>query len=324
MVTRSQKIRLGIFIGVAILLLLLLLSLIIGSKFLEKRDIYYIAYKDVSVGGLDIGSAVKYHGIRIGRVEDLKIDPEDITRIIVKISIKEGTPIKSDVEAVIAVVGITGLKLIELVGGTPEVETLKPNSYIKPGASVFEAITGKAEVIAEKLEFILNNLADIFSGESKTDLQDLIRNAKNSLANINYILEENRDNIQIGFANIRRISDELVVLSNDAKKTVNDISAIINSEELSNLLSNLSTASDDIKTAQLKKTIQDINTAVEGINKTFTHIDLTLVESREDIIRSMELLKETMQYLNEFSRLISEDPSLLIRARGVEEIPGGR
>ena len=324
MITKSQKVRLGIFIGVALFLLLFLLSLIIGSKFLEKRDIYYIAYKDVSVGGLDIGSAVKYHGISIGRVEELKIDPEDITSIIVKISIIKGTPIKSDVEAVIAAVGITGLKMVELVGGTQDVETLKPNSFITPGASLFDAISGKAEVIAEKLEFILNNLADIFSGESKTDLQDLIKNAKNSLSNINYILEENRDNIHYVFENIKQISDELVVLSSDAKKTVNDISAIINSAEIANLLSNLSTISDDINTAQLKKTIQDINKAVNEINTTFTHIDLTFVESRDDIVRSLELLKETLQYLNEFSRLISEEPSLLIKTRGFEEMPGGK
>jgi len=53
-------------------------------------------------------------------------------------------------------------------------------------------------------------------------------------------------------------------------------------------------------------------------------MDLTFIESREDIIQSMDLLKETMQYLNEFSRLISEEPSLLIKTRGTEEIPGGR
>ncbi len=324
MVTKSQKIRLGVFIGVAVILLLLLLSLVIGSKFLERRDIYYIGYKDVSVGGLDIGSAVKYHGIRIGRVEELKIDPEDITRIIVKISVKHGTPVKSDVEAVISTVGITGLKLIELVGGTAESETLKPNSYIKPGASVFEAITGKAEVIAEKLEFVLNNLADLFRGENKTDLKELIRNAKNSLSNINLILEDNRDNIKQSITNINKFSDELPALSDNAEKTINDIKEFINSEEMSNLLANLNDVSDEIKLAQIKKTINDINVAVATINKTFTHIDLTFIESREDIIQSMDLLKETMQYLNEFSRLISEEPSLLIKTRGTEEIPGGR
>jgi phospholipid/cholesterol/gamma-HCH transport system substrate-binding protein len=322
MVTKSQRIRLGIFVGIAILLLLIMLSMVIGSKFFEKRDFYYIAYKDVSVSGLDIGSAVKYHGIRVGRVEEFKIDPEDITRIIVKISVTKDTPIKSDVEAVISNVGITGLKLVELVGGTPEAETVKPNSYIKSGSSVFEAITGKAEVIAEKLEFVLNNLSDLFRGENKTDLKQLIKNAKNSLANINSILEENRDNINISMSNIGQVSDKLVSLSNDAEKAVNDISAIINSDELRNLLSNISTVSDEVKAAQLKKTIQDINTAVDEFNKTFTHVDLTLIESREDIIKSMELLKETMQYLNEFSRLISEEPSLLIKSRGIEEIPG--
>lgn len=324
MVSKSQKLRLGIFICVGIVLLVALLSLLLGNILFNKKDIYFIRYKDVSVAGLNIGGAVQYHGIRIGRVEDLTIDPKDVTTVIVEISVKHKTPIKEDVEAVISTVGITGLKLIELVGGTAESETLKPNSYIKPGASVFEAITGKAEVIAEKLEFVLNNLADLFSGENKTDLKELIKNAKNSLANINNLLEENRDNIKQSITNINKFSDELPVLSDNAEKTINDIKEFINSEEMSNLLANLNDISDEIKLAQIKKTINDINVAVATINKTFTHMDLTFIESREDIIQSMDLLKETMQYLNEFSRLISEEPSLLIKTRGTEEIPGGR
>jgi len=124
MVSKSQKIRLGIFIIVGLVFLFVLIGIIVGTKLFDKKDIYFIAYKDQSVSGMNVGSAVQYHGIRVGRIEELNIDKDDVTTVIVEISVKAGTPIKTDVKAVMAAVGITGLKQIELVGGDPREKNL--------------------------------------------------------------------------------------------------------------------------------------------------------------------------------------------------------
>lgn len=306
MITKSQKIRLGIFVFVAVALLLILLSLVIGSKFLEKRDIYYIAYKDVSVSGLDIGSAVKYHGIRVGRIEELKVDTEDITRIIVKISVKEKTPIKSDVKAVISAVGITGLKLIELVGGTTEAETLKPNSFIESGPSVFEEITGKAEIISEKLEIVLNNLAEITKEANQRKVEKI-------LTNINILLSENREPITSTLSNLDSISFYAIQFTKSASEAVEKLNTILHSEELQNLLANSEEFSSKLAKVDISTTIEELNDAIKQANDAFLHIDRTVLKSRSDILETLEILKETVDYLNEFSRDISEDPSILLR-----------
>lgn len=306
MITKSQKIRLGIFVFVAVALLLILLSLVIGSKFLEKRDIYYIAYKDVSVSGLDIGSAVKYHGIRVGRIEELKVDTEDITRIIVKISVKEKTPIKSDVKAVISAVGITGLKLIELVGGTTEAETLKPNSFIESGPSVFEEITGKAEIISEKLEIVLNNLAEITKEANQRKVEKI-------LTNINILLSENREPITSTLSNLDSISFYAIQFTKSASEAVEKLNTILHSEELQNLLANSEEFSSKLAKVDISTTIEELNNAIKQANDAFLHIDRTVLKSRSDILETLEILKETVDYLNEFSRDISEDPSILLR-----------
>ena len=62
---------------------------------------YFIRYKEISLTGLEIGSPVKYRGLRIGRIEDMFIDENDVTSIIVEISIDPKTPIKEDNIAVI-------------------------------------------------------------------------------------------------------------------------------------------------------------------------------------------------------------------------------
>ena len=99
MKSRARQVRLGIFVAVSLAVLAIVVLLITGSKFMTTRDTYFIAYKDTSISGLEIGAAVKYHGIRIGRVETIKIDPEDVTKVVVKITVEGGTPVKEDVKA---------------------------------------------------------------------------------------------------------------------------------------------------------------------------------------------------------------------------------
>ena len=69
-----------------------------------------------------------------------------------------GTPIKQDTQADIVTQGITGLKAIEIRGGTNQAEFLKSGDYISAGRSTAEEITGKANIIAEKAEKVINNL----------------------------------------------------------------------------------------------------------------------------------------------------------------------
>lgn len=300
MVSKAQKIRLGIFVITACVLLFALIALIVGKSLLNKQDTYYIAYKNVSVAGLNVGGAVQYHGIRIGRVEDLSIDPKDVSTVIVTLSVKQGTPIKTDVTAVLAAVGITGLKKVELIGGDIRAKNLKPGYYITAGKSTLDKITGKAEVIAEKVEAILNNLAKMTGGENKQNIEQVIDETRKSLNNLNGILVENRSNFNNSMQNISIISNEFVLL-----------------------MKNIREKSDQIDMTQINATINNIDGTVKELNKSVKNINYTFGESREDIIYSIQLLKETMQNINEFSRLIAEDPSNIFKKRSSTNYIGG-
>ncbi|HPR18249.1 MAG TPA: MlaD family protein, partial [Candidatus Cloacimonadota bacterium] len=138
MVSNAQKFRLGIFIVAVSILLIFFMIMVAGNKIMEKRDSYYIKYEDTSVSGLQVGGAVKYYGISIGRVEAIDIDKEDVSNVIVTVSVKSGTPLKENVEASLNFVGITGLLQIEISGGTNEAEFLKPKSFIPAGESTIQ------------------------------------------------------------------------------------------------------------------------------------------------------------------------------------------
>jgi phospholipid/cholesterol/gamma-HCH transport system substrate-binding protein len=308
MVSKTQKFRLGVFITFISLIMLIFIIMVAGNKLMEKRDYYQIIYKDISVSGLQVGGSVKYHGINIGRIDDITIDKEDIRNVIVKISIRAGTPVKEDVIASLIPVGITGLLQVELSGGSNEAELLEPGSNIRPGTSIFESISGKAEIITEKLEQVLDNLTKITDRNNQEKISEI-------LTSVDSILSVNRG----PFNNIMISMDSIVVnlaqLTKESSQAVEKLNRIIQSEQFANIMDNSEKVSRDLASADITQLITDLNKAINKVNDTFAHIDQTHLKTRQDIIQTIETLRETIDYLNEFSRQISEEPSILIRSK---------
>ena len=321
MVTRSQKIRLGIFLIVSLSILIGSIGIITGSRLLKKRDTYFIRFKEISLAGLEIGSPVKYRGLRIGRIEDMYIDKNDITSIIVEITIDPKIPIKEDNEAVLTYLSIAaGLKMIEIQGGTNESRRLPPDSFIKTGQSLVDTITGKAEVITEKLEFILNNFAELTRTDRQKKLYQMIDNATKTLESFQSLIDTNSASFSHTIRNVERFSTYLDTFMMTSSYALKDIQKITQSPKLMTTIDNVEKITSDLEQANLSELIAKLATAVDQTNRTFTHLDLTLMKSRHDILSSTEILRESLEYFNEFTRLISENPSLLLRSSQRQEI----
>jgi len=199
-ITRSQKIRLGIFMLVSTFFILAFFFYIAGSKLIEDKDLYYIRFTNTSVSGLQIGSSVKYHGIGVGTVEEVGIDPKDVASVIITVSIDDKMPVKSDVRATLSSVGITGLVQVELKGGTNAAGTLPPGSFIQRGTSTLESFTGQAEEITKKMELLLSNFVEITSEENRYRIDNILSNIGDISG------DENRDLLREFLTNLNTLT----------------------------------------------------------------------------------------------------------------------
>lgn len=308
-VTRAQRARLGLFLLVSGTVLLIVLVIVTGAKLFEKRDTYFVRYKDVSVSGLEIGAQVKYHGVRVGRVENIYIDPKQVETIVVELALEHETPVMDDVKAVINALSLTGIKIVELTGGSSTANQLEPNSEIPAGESPLQMITGKAEAVSEKLEIVLSNLINMTSSENQGKLIKLVDNTAVVLNDVHGILDDNRSSIESSFRNIEIASNQMIELTS--------------SQALRRAFANIDTAAYDIQAAEFGKAVADLRETLIQAKSTFTHVDLTLLKGRRDILTSLEVMRESLDSFNEFARLISEDPSVLLRGTRVEEVQGG-
>jgi len=321
MTTRSQKIRLGIFVVVALTAMLITIGIIVAPKLFEVKDVYYIGYENLSLIGLQEGGPVKYHGLTVGSVSDISIDPIDISRVIVEVSLEHGTPIKQDTRADIELLGITGIKVIELRSGTSDSPYLKPGDFIMPGTSITEMITGQAEVMLEKLEIILNNLAVFTEAENREKIMRLVDNSAATLGEISSLLKENHDELANSIRNFESISDELRELVINSNITMARVAKLAGSDTTDMVMSNLADITNALKEAELTGLIQEMNTTLYHTGQVLKEIDATIAKNRSDVGYSVQAIKESVEYLNQFSRMITEDPSILVRGAEPKNAP---
>jgi phospholipid/cholesterol/gamma-HCH transport system substrate-binding protein len=306
MVSKAQKLRLAVFFIIGFSVLLFIFVILLGSRVTERRDFYRVIYEDTSVTGLQIGGAVLYRGIRIGRIEDIQIDREQINNIIVSLSVKHGTPVKADQEATLVLVGITGLKQIELTGGTNTSPFLEPGDIIPAGKSLFESISDKAEVLAVKVESIMDNIIAITNPENQEKLNNI-------LANVDIIIDRSQEPLTDTMKNFKDITHEL----RQTILAVNEIVDKIDPDKVGNIVNNAETASNKIASVDMQRLDTTITTLNETLTKTLStvnRLDALVQRNSPDLNAIIQELKETSENLNEFTRLIADDPSLLIRS----------
>ena len=321
MVTQSQKIRLGIFIALASFALLLTIGIIVAPKLFEVRDTYYVGFKDVTVTGLQDGSDVKYQGLTVGYVSDIFIDPDDISTVIVELSLEHGTPIKEDSRAEMAYFGIMGMKVIQLRSGSDAAEFMKPGSYITPGRSIAESITGSAEIIAEKTEIILNNIAALTESKNRDTFLALAENASKTLAELHDLLQKNNRSLTNTFSNIEILSTDMQDVVFSTKGTMQHINRLAGSDTLRRIMGNLADISESLKRAELIRLVREMNEALESTTNMLRDVERTFTKSNTDLVYSIESMKESAEYFNQFARMISEDPSVLIRGTKPKNAP---
>jgi phospholipid/cholesterol/gamma-HCH transport system substrate-binding protein len=331
MKTRAQKIRLGIFIMISSVLLLILVGFFTARRLFERTDIYYVAYRDVSVSGLETGSPVKYLGINVGSITDIYIDPVDINQIIVRLSLKHGTPIKEDATADIIAMGITGLKTIEIRGGSNEAPFLDEEMFIQQGTSLVEDISGRAEVIAFKVEEVLNNLLEFTKQENLENISGaveqisvLAENANKSFAMVNDVIVENREDLRGSIQRTTTITEQLDSTAGQLHSAIAQFNHIMQGEAIEEVLGNMRDISVTLREANLRELIENLAVTAAQTQALLIKLDADLDRGSQDLSENLIILKHTLENLHETSRRISNDPSVLIRGQRARDIPDRR
>lgn len=154
MPTRSQNIKLGVFMVATFVLLVLVIVFVGNLRFWRVEHPYYVISEE-SVAGLELGSPVTMRGVDVGRIDAIRLDPRRYDRVEVRLSIEGDIPIPADAKALIQFSGLTGLKVIDIAGGSTQDGTLPPGSVIPVGETTFALLETRAEELVEHAREIM-------------------------------------------------------------------------------------------------------------------------------------------------------------------------
>jgi ABC-type transporter Mla subunit MlaD len=104
--------------GAAVVLVAPTLWRLAHDRVMNPVDRYRILFND-SVSGLTVGAAVERNGVIVGKVTDISLTNDASPRVIVKVALARGVPVMRD--SVVSLGGslITGVRAIDISGGTP-------------------------------------------------------------------------------------------------------------------------------------------------------------------------------------------------------------
>jgi len=310
MMTHEQKTRLGIFLSVATVVFIAVAGFFIAPKLRDPGDVYVIKFRDTSVHGLIIGSPVKYRGVEVGRVIGIEVSRTDLDCVEVGIKIKPGLVVKTDMQAVLVYIGLTGQKYIEISGGTLGAANLKAHGEIPSGRGLGD----KADDIVNNIETTAKRITELLAPENIARFSAFLENAEKSSATVSGVLESRRAALENTLANFEkasleftRVAERLVpasenmdrliqTLEKSSRETLDNISRRFSSEELGQVLTELR---------------EFLATASVSLKK----VESVLLEQQAELTRSFGSLGIAVENLARFSREIAEDPSAIIRTR---------
>lgn len=190
MTAKATKIRIGLFTAGAAALLAITLIVFGGLRFWEGRDEYKVKFND-SVIGLAGGAQVFLNGIQVGTVTGIRVAPDDLGKVDVTIEVEEGTQIRADTRAMLQMAGITGLKVIDLRGGSLASPRLAPGAQIAQGETLLDKLELQAQTLVDqstqlmaRANQVVENLVAVSDPKTFAAMPEIMAQARLSAANL--------------------------------------------------------------------------------------------------------------------------------------------
>ena len=248
-------------------------------------------------GGVQPGAPVRFGGMMVGKVQRVRVDPGNTTRIEIDLLVNREAPLKTDSVAKISTLGPLTDNYIEVSTGTEGAPLAPPGSTL-PSAEMFglPQLGDAAQAMIPDLQKAIQKLNQNLDG-----LQVTLTRA-NDLLN-----DRNRSNIGSSLDNLQRMVAEVRPKATDSLDHLNGLLTDAR-PKVSASLSNVQEV-----TAKLRPLLDDLKTTAARANDTLSHVDATLVENRSDIRASVTGLRDTVAkstaLLNVLNQTLDENSS---------------
>lgn len=266
-------------IKTAILVISSILLFIWGYSFLKGKDLFtsdknvFVVYDNIL--GLAPSAPVTLNGFRIGKVNNIKINPDG--KLLVELQIQNEFPISKSSVAEIYDSGLVGGKEIAIIPNLEDKSVIEDGDFLKPSRKLglTENIAVKLEPLEKKIQLLLDNANVMLTNINQVLDASTQANIKNSLAELNKTLTE--------FSQISKSANQMIA---ENRSKLN--STLTNFDKTS---ANFATISDSLAKANLGQT-------VKNLEKTLSSVDKIMADMQSGKGTMGKLMKDDKMYTN--------------------------
>jgi phospholipid/cholesterol/gamma-HCH transport system substrate-binding protein len=312
---KTEQTLVGLFVLIAGAILLVAVFAINGA-FGSPTKTYHAHF--AFAGGLEPGAPVRYTGgPKVGRVESLRIDPQDPSHIDLTFSVQPDLMVKTDSKVKIMSMSPLGDNHLEMMPGSPQAPAAPPGSLLPSEDYVdFNALTTQINNIAPQAKQLITTL-DARATELKVTLErvnDLLSaqnraNLSATLAQTRGLITDSRPQVHAALEHINDLSEKVGPLIADFRKT---------SAQANEVLGRLDATIGETQ-PEVRKALADLRGALKSLTDLSGQLNQTLDVNSENIDQLLDNLLHVTENLKEFTETIKARPYSLIRSSSPRE-----
>jgi paraquat-inducible protein B len=294
-----------------------------GSSHWFSKPARFTAFFNESVQGLEIGSAVKLRGVRVGQVAEIGVDYDPQSRKskvavvcemennritdnlgrVIKITETDALKklIREGLYAKMRLTGITGMQIIELDFADPQKTPVAAIPQNQGRSVVMPTVASGFTEFADTASEILKSLKEMKLGALTTDLQLLITNVNTKITSMD--LERMVTRVAAAAEAFEKLvggahSSGVVTNINEAVTQVRTLATSLDSEVIS-------------LGAEAKETLAKFSRAAEAVQKTLGP-DAGLGDSAVKALKQLEEAAASIQRLADY---LERNPNAIISGK---------
>lgn len=302
----------GAYVAATAVILIIGLLWLAGSRFLRPVERYRVIFRG-SISGLLPDASVELNGVSIGKVVDIRLTNDSPPRVAVDLEVRPGTPVRRDSVATLGGSLVTGIRFIQISGGTVGAGALPAGEVIKVDESSFEDIRRQAQALTQETRDVLTSLNhDVLNKPNRQALGQTILDLSATMHNLKTLTSDLASPPRLAALN-----DTLDNLSRTTRRM--------------NEVAESASATMQTFAAHREQLYTDLSSALRRLNGTLDSADQLMASANALLMRNAPQLEQTTRRISHATRHLDEtidtinaDPSVLLWGSGRAQGNGAR
>jgi phospholipid/cholesterol/gamma-HCH transport system substrate-binding protein len=239
------------------------------------RDIYLLV-SDTPVTGLNPQAMVRYRGVSVGKVENIRLDPKDAHTILIRIAVDRSLPLTKNAYAQLGYQGLTGLAFVQLNDEGGEAERLKTDSddpaRIPLRPSALDSITNSGQRLLSNANVLIERLNLLLDDQNRERFANILENTEGVTGRLRGVVGQ----LEPGLKSLPGLAADASSLLRHTDQLIVDLNQMTTRINQGGTVDSLSQTA-----GELTETMQKLREVTEGIARNSRSVDRVLLQLEE-------------------------------------------